>query len=141
MDVEFLPGTASLVEEVDKRLLVVLRDGRKLIGTLRSFDQFANVVLENCFERIYVDERYGEKAMGLYVIRGENVVLLGELDEEKDANKLPKKLKKVDFMEAKKAYEKERIEKEEQMKQKRKVMLDLGIAIDPFTLIDTLNFD
>ena len=37
---QFLPGTASLVEEVDKKLLVVLRDGRKLVGTLRSFDQF-----------------------------------------------------------------------------------------------------
>ncbi len=50
---DFLPGTASLVEEVDsmlvscinnlyclERLLVVLRDGRKIFGTLRSFDQF-----------------------------------------------------------------------------------------------------
>jgi len=34
------PGTA-LVEELDKRLLVQLRDGRKLVGILRSFDQFA----------------------------------------------------------------------------------------------------
>lgn len=52
----FLPGTASLVEEVDstlhgsasiallnfrsEKLLVTLRDGRKLVGILRSFDQF-----------------------------------------------------------------------------------------------------
>ena len=41
----YLPGTASLIEEIDKKLLVVLRDGRTLIGWLRSIDQFANLVL------------------------------------------------------------------------------------------------
>lgn len=40
-----LPGLA-IVEELDKRILVQLRDGRKVIGILRSFDQFANLVLE-----------------------------------------------------------------------------------------------
>jgi small nuclear ribonucleoprotein (snRNP)-like protein len=39
------PGMA-LVEELDKTLLIQLRDGRKLIGIMRSFDQFANIVLE-----------------------------------------------------------------------------------------------
>mmetsp|Transcript_25508 Transcript_25508/g.57238 ORF Transcript_25508/g.57238 Transcript_25508/m.57238 type:complete len:88 (-) Transcript_25508:527-790(-) len=39
-----LPGAASLVEELDKRLLVVLRDGRNLVGVMRSFDQFSNMV-------------------------------------------------------------------------------------------------
>jgi len=96
---EFLPGTASLVEEVDKKLLVVLRDGRKLVGILRSFDQFANIVLEDCWERIYVDTTYGEKFMGLYLIRGENVVLLGELDVEKDEKLPPTKLRKLPFEE------------------------------------------
>jgi hypothetical protein len=28
----YLPGSASLVEELDKELLIVLRDGRHLIG-------------------------------------------------------------------------------------------------------------
>jgi len=56
-----------------------LRDGRKLIGVLRSFDQFANVVLENAIERIYVKDTYGDIPLGLFVIRGENVVLLGEI--------------------------------------------------------------
>ena len=44
----YLPGTASLIEEIDKKLLVVLRDGRTLIGWLRSIDQFANLVLHRC---------------------------------------------------------------------------------------------
>lgn len=40
------PPGMGLVEELDKVLLVQLRDGRKLIGIMRSFDQFANIVLE-----------------------------------------------------------------------------------------------
>jgi len=139
---EFLPGTASLVEEVDKKLLVVLRDGRKLVGILRSFDQFANIVLEDCWERIYVDTTYGEKFMGLYLIRGENVVLLGELNVEKDENLLLAKLRKIPFEEVKKAHNQEQEVKEQQAKLKRKMMLDRGIAIDPFTLTDNLlNFE
>mmetsp|Transcript_44139 Transcript_44139/g.115993 ORF Transcript_44139/g.115993 Transcript_44139/m.115993 type:complete len:136 (+) Transcript_44139:56-463(+) len=81
-----LTGTASLAEELDKRMLVQLRDGRKIIGLLRSFDQFANVVLEEAVERIIVDKRYADVPLGLYVIRGENVVLLGEMDDAKEAH-------------------------------------------------------
>jgi small nuclear ribonucleoprotein (snRNP)-like protein len=61
------------------KLLVLLRDGRKLMGTLRSFDQFANAVLEGACERVIVGEQYCDIPLGLYVIRGENVVLIGEL--------------------------------------------------------------
>lgn len=32
--------SGSLVDCVDKKMLVVLRDGKKLIGVLRSYDQF-----------------------------------------------------------------------------------------------------
>uniref|UniRef100_A0A7S0N6E1 U6 snRNA-associated Sm-like protein LSm1 n=1 Tax=Pyramimonas obovata TaxID=1411642 RepID=A0A7S0N6E1_9CHLO len=77
------PGTA-LVEELDKKQLILLRDGRKLIGFLRSFDQFANLVLEDAYERIIVGDQYGDIPLGLYIIRGENVVLLGQIDPEKE---------------------------------------------------------
>lgn len=63
-------------------MLVVLRDGRKLLGVLRSFDQFANLVMEGAVERIIVGDTYGDIPLGLQVIRGENVVLLGRVDEE-----------------------------------------------------------
>lgn len=43
------PPGMGLVEELDKVLLVQLRDGRKLIGIMRSFDQFANIVLEGTY--------------------------------------------------------------------------------------------
>ena len=84
------------------KMLVVLRDGRKLHGVLRSYDQFgtctffffrslffqktnqptfvlANLVLEDTVERIYHGDSYAENWHGLFLIRGENVVLLGEI--------------------------------------------------------------
>lgn len=83
-------------------MLVILRDGRKLHGVLRSYDQFgeacsritqrhqlpnvllspaalANLVLEDTVERIYHGNAFAENWRGLYLIRGENVVLLGEI--------------------------------------------------------------
>ena len=62
-----------------ERLLVVLRDGRKIVGTMRSFDQFANIVLEHALERVIVGRQFSDVPLGLYVIRGENVVLLGQI--------------------------------------------------------------
>ena len=58
---------------------MVLRDGRHYIGVLRSFDQFSNIVLEETVERVVVERDYADVPLGLYVVRGENVVLLGEL--------------------------------------------------------------
>ena len=39
----------------------------------------ANVVLQNACEKVIVGELYCDVPLGLYVIRGENVVLIGEL--------------------------------------------------------------
>ena len=39
----------------------------------------ANLVLEDTVERIYVGNTFAEKWCGLFLIRGENVVLLGEI--------------------------------------------------------------
>ncbi|KAJ7169925.1 hypothetical protein C8R46DRAFT_218041 [Mycena filopes] len=72
--------SGSLVDCVDRKMLVVLRDGRKLHGVLRSYDQFANLVLEDTVERIYSGNAFAENWHGLFLIRGENVVLLGEID-------------------------------------------------------------
>lgn len=75
----YLPGFASLLEQIDKRVLVLLRDGRSLFGILRSIDQFANLVLHLAVERIYIGNEYGEIDRGVFLIRGENVVLCGEI--------------------------------------------------------------
>ena len=39
----------------------------------------ANLVLQDAIERIFVGDIYGDIYAGIYVIRGENVVLLGEI--------------------------------------------------------------
>lgn len=39
----------------------------------------ANVMLEQTVERVIVGDKYCDKPLGLYVIRGENVVLLGTM--------------------------------------------------------------
>eukprot|EP01097_Dermamoeba_algensis_P008842 TRINITY_DN605_c0_g2_i1.p1 TRINITY_DN605_c0_g2~~TRINITY_DN605_c0_g2_i1.p1 ORF type:complete len:133 (+),score=34.01 TRINITY_DN605_c0_g2_i1:126-524(+) len=120
-------GTTSLIDEVDKKLIVVLRDGRKFIGIMRSFDQFANIVLESTIERIYVGNTYGDVPLGIFIVRGENVVLLGDIDEERDA---PTNLTKVSAEEIKKAQKKEQEAKELATKVKRKLLLDRGLFLD-----------
>lgn len=88
-----------------EKLMIVLRDGRTLIGYLRTVDQFglykltecsdgpyclsvrserflchtANLVLHRTVERIHVGKQYGDIPRGIFVIRGENVILLGEV--------------------------------------------------------------
>lgn len=98
--------STSLASYLDKKLLVLLRDGRKLMGTLCSFDQFANAVLEGACERVIVGDLYCDIPLGLYVIRGENVVLIGELDLERD--ELPPHLTHVSVAEIKRAQKAER---------------------------------
>ena len=59
--------------------MVWLRDGRKLFGVLRTFDQFQNIVLQDTYERFYVELEYAEEYRGVFLVRGENVVLVGEI--------------------------------------------------------------
>ena len=99
-----LSAVASLVEELDKKLLVMLRDGSKILGTLRSFDQFANIVLQDAVERINDGSSYSDIPLGLYIVRGENVVLMGEVDETKETEGLTM----VDNDEIKRAREAEK---------------------------------
>ena len=39
----------------------------------------ANLVLHRTIERIHVGQKYGDIPRGIFVVRGENVVLLGEV--------------------------------------------------------------
>ncbi|KAK5136327.1 hypothetical protein LTR08_003700 [Meristemomyces frigidus] len=75
---------AQLLDLTDKKLMIALRDGRKLIGVLRSWDQFGNLVLQDTVERVFVQHLYADIERGLFLVRGENVSLLGEIDLDKD---------------------------------------------------------
>mmetsp|Transcript_73717 Transcript_73717/g.204207 ORF Transcript_73717/g.204207 Transcript_73717/m.204207 type:complete len:152 (-) Transcript_73717:119-574(-) len=87
-----LPHWASnLQDSLDKQLLIILRDDRKLVGWLRTFDQFANLLLEHTVERhILMDERkYADVYLGTMLVRGENVCLFGEIDPDWDSGGAP----------------------------------------------------
>lgn len=80
----YLPGSSSLVEELEKRILIVLRDGRHVVGILRSFDQYSNLVLADSTERKVHRHKDGtvyfsDVPMGVYIVRGDSIVLLGQV--------------------------------------------------------------
>ncbi len=39
----YLPGAASLLEQLDKRIIVILMDGRHLVGVLRRYLGFPSI--------------------------------------------------------------------------------------------------
>jgi U6 snRNA-associated Sm-like protein LSm1 len=81
----FFGGVSALAEHLDRALLLVLRDGRLLFGTLASYDQYGSIVVENAKERLTAQGKFADIDMGMYMIRGENIMLMGELDAALDA--------------------------------------------------------
>ncbi|ORX51988.1 Sm-like ribonucleo protein [Hesseltinella vesiculosa] len=123
----YFTTSSGLIDSIDKKLLIVLRDGRKLIGTLRSFDQFANLVLQDTIERIYVGNCYGDIPRGIFLIRGENVVLLGEVDEMKEERIGLRQLPVEDILIA----QREEIELKQKLEKVRsKALHERGFCID-----------
>ncbi|CAF4850751.1 U6 snRNA-associated Sm-like protein LSm1 [Pieris napi] len=121
-----LEGTAHLLDELDKKLMVLLRDGRTLIGYLRCVDQFANLVLHKTIERIHVGKEYGDIPRGIFIVRGENVVLLGEIDKDKEEN-LP--LTEVSVDDILDAQRREQDAKVEQQKILSKALKERGLNL------------
>lgn len=80
----------GLAHLVDTTISVVTNDGKIIVGILRGYDQATNLILEECHERVYSSKSGVEQHMlGLYLIRGDNIAVIGELDEEVDS--------KIDF--------------------------------------------
>lgn len=96
--------TAAIVSSVDRKIFVLLRDGTLLFGVLRTFDQYANLILQHCVERIYLPQagQYAEEDRGIFMIRGENVVMLGEVDIDKEDQPL-EAMEQIPFAVAKEA--------------------------------------
>jgi len=77
-------GTA-IEPYMNKVVSIITADGRNFIGTLKGFDQTLNIILEESFERIYSSSQGVEQIpLGLQIIRGDNIAVIGELDEEID---------------------------------------------------------
>lgn len=68
----------DLKKYMDKHLDIKLNANRRVIGVLRGFDQFMNLVLEECVEVIGKEER---NPIGTVMIRGNSVVLWECLDK------------------------------------------------------------
>eukprot|EP00729_Bicosta_minor_P005222 gene5223-10049_t len=70
----------------DKMVNVVTQDGRVIVGVLKGFDQRVNLILDKSVERVFSSEQGVQfEPLGLYIIRGDAVVTVGEIDEVKDA--------------------------------------------------------
>ncbi|XP_074838167.1 U6 snRNA-associated Sm-like protein LSm1 isoform X1 [Carettochelys insculpta] len=158
----YMPGTASLIQDIDRRAcwllpgcgeqpgaaasrpssgfpvagekhLVLLRDGRTLIGYLRSIDQFANLVLHQTVERIHVGKKYGDIPRGIFVVRGENVVLLGEIDLEKESDT---PLQQVSIEEILEEQRVEQQAKQESEKLKVQALKERGLSVPRADTLD-----
>uniref|UniRef100_F6HE76 U6 snRNA-associated Sm-like protein LSm8 n=2 Tax=Vitis TaxID=3603 RepID=F6HE76_VITVI len=78
------PGLESLV---DQTISVITNDGRNIVGVLKGFDQATNIILDESHERVYsTKEGVQQLVLGLYIIRGDNISIVGELDEELDSS-------------------------------------------------------
>ncbi|KAK6371580.1 hypothetical protein LTS17_008831 [Exophiala oligosperma] len=66
---------------MEKRLFVQLNANRKVIGILRGYDVFLNIVLDDAVEEKPGGER---ERLGMVVIRGNSVVMLEALERMGD---------------------------------------------------------
>lgn len=77
----------ALNEWTNKVVSIITNDGRNIIGILKGHDQTINVILDGSHERIFSATCPTEQVvLGLYLVRGDNIAIIGLLDEEKDAD-------------------------------------------------------
>jgi small nuclear ribonucleoprotein (snRNP)-like protein len=109
---------------------------------MRSFDQYSNIVLENCKERQIMnldaattatsdaakDIIFNDKTLGLYIVRGENIVLMGStdmkafnagegmrrVDDAEYAGEVAKQKAKLAATDASERYQMERLRREKE---------------------------
>ncbi|KAI5701829.1 U6 snRNA-associated Sm-like protein LSm8 isoform X1 [Diaphorina citri] len=77
---------AGLESYVNRVVSIITADGRNFVGTLKGFDQTINIILDDSHERVYSPTAGVEQVvLGLHIIRGDNIVVVGELDEAVDS--------------------------------------------------------
>ncbi|MGQ0606292.1 MAG: LSm family protein [Candidatus Nitrosotenuis sp.] len=62
-----------LDESIDKVVLIKLKGGKTIRGSLRGFDQHMNLLLDNSEE---IPSEGETKSIGTIVVRGDNVVMI-----------------------------------------------------------------
>lgn len=69
--------SALLDAFVGNKVEIITNDGRVVVGILKGLDQVVNVVLANTEERVFTPEGVDRQPLGLYLIRGDNVAIIG----------------------------------------------------------------
>jgi len=76
----------SLDSYVNRPVSIITADGRNFIGTLKGFDQTINLILDETHERVFSSSQGVEQVvLGLHIVRGDNIAVVGEIDEDIDA--------------------------------------------------------
>jgi len=77
---------ASALESfINHVVSIITADGRVIVGTMKGFDQTINLILDESHERVYSSTSGVEEVpLGLYIIRGDNVAIIGDIDEDAD---------------------------------------------------------
>ncbi|KAF2748987.1 hypothetical protein M011DRAFT_493291 [Sporormia fimetaria CBS 119925] len=134
--------SSMLLDMVDKKVAVLLRDEKEFIGILRSYDQYANLALTECFERVAA--RNPEAASnpsapkwlacdvpchGLMTIRGENVTICATIDLDREDE--PAGLEFVDQETVRKLLAEQQAEKATVEAKKTKALKRAGLEITP----------
>ncbi|XP_046339492.1 U6 snRNA-associated Sm-like protein LSm8 [Haliotis rubra] len=77
---------SALESYVNKTVSVVTADGRIIVGTLKGFDQTINLILDESHERVFsMSQGMEQVVLGLYIVRGDNVAVIGEIDDDTDS--------------------------------------------------------
>nr|CAD7413923.1 unnamed protein product [Timema poppensis] len=77
---------SGLESYVNHTVSIITADGRNFVGTLKGFDQTINLILDESHERVYSTTQGVEQVvLGLHIIRGDNVAVVGELDDNMDS--------------------------------------------------------
>ena len=98
--------SATLESYVSRPVSVITSDGRNFVGTLKGFDQTINLILDETHERVYSGGQGVEQVspvtlslmlistfqvvLGLHIVRGDNICVIGEIDEVIVDNQLQK---------------------------------------------------
>uniref|UniRef100_A0A8C7H9A4 LSM1 homolog, mRNA degradation associated n=1 Tax=Oncorhynchus kisutch TaxID=8019 RepID=A0A8C7H9A4_ONCKI len=93
----------------------------------------ANLVLQQTVERIHVGKRYGDIPRGIFIVRGENVVLLGEIDLEKESDTSLQQVCIEDILEEQRLQQQSRQEAE---KTKHLALKERGLVMPRSDIMD-----
>jgi small nuclear ribonucleoprotein (snRNP)-like protein len=79
------PGQISLVFELDTEVCLITEEGETIVGELSSYDSYGNVVLRRARGRIYGPQGFQDLFYGHCYFRAERIMLIGQIDKQKEA--------------------------------------------------------